>query len=252
MSGYISIGPCPFCDGGHKTGCFVTYENGYKCHSCGVSKSYDKHRLAMMGRKSVTIKKGLVIPKSTRNVAYFPPSILKWLYSYFVFDNVIKKHRISYIEETNSILYRVVEDNEVVFAQTRGFPNKHIRGIGAKQLYKTDNGHNTVVIVEDYISAIRLAENNVDAICLFGTSINDCEIKPILDKWDNVITWLDGDEAGIKGRKTIEKKLNKQINELKLRFPLQYPQNWSIFSIRSEFDPKEYSDKEIGEYLWNM
>lgn len=249
MSGYISIGPCPFCEGGHKTGCFVTYENGFKCHSCGVYKSYDKHRLAMMGRKPVTVKKGLIIPKSTRNVAYFPPSILKWLYGFFVFDDVIRKHRVSYIEETNSLLYHVVEDNEVVFAQTRGFPNKCIRGIGAKQLYKVDNGHNTVVIVEDYISAIRLAENNVDAICLFGTSIKDGDIKPILDRWDSIIIWLDGDAAGIKGRKTIEKKLNKKINELKLRFALRYTQNWAILSVRSTKDPKTYSDTELKEML---
>jgi 5S rRNA maturation endonuclease (ribonuclease M5) len=205
--------------------------------------------MAVMGRTRPTIKPGLNIPKATNKVPEWPIAILKWLYSYYIFDDVIKKHRIRYVEDTNSLLYTVIKDNEVVFAQTRGFPNKHIRGIGAKQLYKTDNGHNTVVIVEDYISAIRLAENNVDAICLFGTSINDCEIKPILDKWDNVITWLDGDEAGIKGRKTIEKKLNKQINELKLRFPLRYTQNWSILNVSSELDPKEYSDNEIRSKL---
>lgn len=202
-----------------------------------------------MGRTRPTIKPGLNIPKATNNVSEWPIAILKWLYSYYIFDDVIKKYRIGYIEESNSILYSVVKDNEVVFAQTRGFPNKHIRGVGAKQLYKVDNGHNTVVIVEDYISAIRLAENNVDAICLFGTSIKDEDIKPILSRWDNIIMWLDGDSAGIKGRKTIEKKLNTKINELKLRFPLRYTQIWSILSVSSELDPKEYSDNELKERL---
>jgi 5S rRNA maturation endonuclease (ribonuclease M5) len=205
--------------------------------------------MAVMGRTRPTVKPGLTIPKSSLKVSEWPVSVLKWLYSYYVFDDVIKKHRISYIEESNSILYYVMEDNEVVFAQTRGFPNKYIRGIGAKQLYKVDNNHNTVVIVEDYVSAMRLAENNVDSICLFGTSMKDEDIKPILSRWDNIIMWLDGDEAGIKGRKTIEKKLKRQIKELKVKYPLRYPQNWSILSVSSEKDPKCYSDIEIKEML---
>jgi 5S rRNA maturation endonuclease (ribonuclease M5) len=205
--------------------------------------------MAVMGRTRPTIKPGLKLPKASPKVSEWPVSILKWLYSYYVFDDVIKKHRIGFVEDTNSLLFSVVEDNQVVFAQTRGFPAKHIRGVGAKHLYKIDNEHNTVVIVEDYISAIRLAENGVDTICLFGTSINDSDIKPILSRWDNIMIWLDGDEAGIKGRKTIEKKLNMKINELKTRFPLRYTQNWSIFSVSSEKDPKTYSDTEIKEML---
>lgn len=248
MTNLISMGPCPHCDGGHKSACYAEYVDGWKCFSCGVSKSYNSHRMAVMGRTRPTIKPGLTIPKSSLKVSEWPVSVLKWLYGYYVFDDVIKKHSISYVEDSNSLLYKVVEDNEVVFAQSRRFP-KFIRGIGAKHLYKTDNGYNTVVIVEDYISAIRLAENNVDAICLFGTSINDNDIKPILDKWDNVIIWLDGDEAGIKGRKTIEKKLKRQIKELKVKYPLRYPQTWAIFSVSSEKDPKEYSDNEIKEKL---
>ena len=248
VSNLISMGSCPHCDSGHRSACYAEYVDGYKCFSCGVSKSYNSHRMAVMGRTRPTIKPGLNIPKSSPRVSEWPVSILKWLYKYYVFDDVIKKHNISYVEDTNSLLYKVVENNEVVFAQTRKFP-KFIRGVGPKHIYKTNNGHNTVVIVEDYISAIRLAENNVDAICLFGTSINDSDVKPVLDRWDNVVIWLDGDAAGIKGCKSIEKKLNKQINENKLRFPLRYPQEWSIVKIRSEKDPKTYSDNEIKERL---
>lgn len=249
MNKLISMGPCPYCDSGHRSACFATYVDGFKCFSCGVSKSYNSHRMAMMGRTRPTIKPGLIIPKASYKVNEWPVSLLKWLYSYYVFDNIIRNHRLGWVESTNSLLYNVVENNEVVFAQTRGFPNKVIRTIGATKLYKINNGSNTVVIVEDYISAIRLAENGVDSICLFGTSINDNEIKPILDSYYNVIIWLDGDAAGIRGRKTLEKKLNKKINELSKRFPLRYVQNWSTVDITSEKDPKCYSDIEIRRYL---
>lgn len=243
------MGPCPHCEGGHKSACYAEYVDGYKCFSCGVSKSYNSHRMAMMDRVRPTIKPGLTIPKASLKVSEWPVSILKWLYGYYVFDDVIKKHRISYIEDSNSLLYKVVEDNEVVFAQSRGFPDKRIKSIGANRPYKIDNGHNTVVLTEDLISAVRVSENGVDAMCLFGTNATTQVIKEVLWRYDTVILWLDNDLAGDKGRKLIPKALNKQINEFKYRFPLRYTQTWSIFSVSSEKDPKEYSDTEIKERL---
>lgn len=250
MTNLIAMSHCPHCDGGHKSPCYAEYVDGYKCFSCGVAKSYNSYRMAVMGRTRPTIKPGLKLPKATNKVPEWPIAILQWLYKYYVFDDVIRKYNIGYVEETNSLLYTVVEDNKVVFGQTRGFPDKKIRTIGVTKLYKVNNNSKTVVIVEDFISAIRIGEVGVDAICLFGTSINDNEIKSILEDYENIIIWLDGDLAGVKGRKTLEKKLNKEISRLKLKFPLRYRQEWSIVSVSSEKDPKCYSNKEIGEYLW--
>lgn len=250
MSNLIAMTHCPHCESGYKSPCYAEYVDGYKCFSCGVSKSYNTHRMAMMGRVRPTIKPGLKIPKHSLNVSEWPTDILKWLYSYYVFDDVIKKHSIGYIEDTNSILYKVIEDNEIVFVQTRGFPNKRIRGIGAKHLYKIENGHKTVVLVEDHISAIRLGELGVDVLCLFGTSIQETEIKSILDKYNIIKIWLDEDKAGVDGTEKIIKSLKDQIDKNKQRFPLKYIEEWTILSIESEDDPKTYSDKEMEDYLW--
>lgn len=204
-----------------------------------------------MGRKRhVKAKEGLYIPQHTSNPSMFAPSILKWLYSYYVFEDIIKKHKIGYIEGSNSLLYNVISNNEIVFAQTRSFPNKRIIGVGEKQLYKIENGSKKVVIVEDYISAIRIAELNIDAICLFGTSIKNEEIKVLLDKYNSISIWLDNDDAGIRGRKKLVKSFNEQMNKNKLRFPLKYYTTQSIITITSEKDPKEYSDNELKEMIY--
>ena len=252
MSNLISMGSCPHCLGGVKSPCFATYVDGWKCFSCGVSKSYNSHRMAIMGRKRLEIKRGVVIPQHTRNPQQFAPSVLKWLYKYYVFDDLIKKHRIGFIEGSNSLLCNVIKDNEIVFAQTRSFPDKRIIGIGEKQLYKIENGYKKVVIVEDYVSAIRLAELSVDAICLFGTSIHISEISVLLDKYNSISIWLDNDDAGIRGSKKLLKAFNEQINQNKSRFPLKYTQDWVITNINTNQDPKCYSTEELEGYLYDQ
>ena len=251
MSNLLSMSHCPHCGGGHKSACYAEYVDGYKCFSCGISKSYSNHRMAMMGRGRIEVKNGVNIPQHTRNPQQFTPNVLKWLYKYYVFDNLIKKHRIGHVEETNSFLYQVVDCNEIVFAQTRSFPGKMIKGIGAKQLYTIKNGSKKVVIVEDYISAIRIAELGMDAICLFGTSINHTEIKDILDNYTSIYVWLDDDDAGIRGSKKLLKVFNEYVYENKLRFPLQYIDDWSIIKVTSKNDPKTYSDEELKRRLYD-
>ena len=244
------MGPCRFCNGGHKSPCYAEYVDGYKCFSCGVSKSYNNHRMAVMGRERLTIKKDMYIPKHIRNPGQFSVEVLKWLYSYFVFDDLIRKHNISYIEDGNKLLMQVVEDNTVVFAQTREFPEKRILGIGDKQLYKIKTGSKKLIIVEDYISAIRIGEF-CDCYCLFGTYLQPSELKDILENYNDISVWLDNDKAGITGSKNMLKQLNEQTKENKTRFPLKYTKEWAINNIVSLKDPKCYSSKEIERRIYN-
>jgi hypothetical protein len=209
----------------------------------------------MMGIKAfkpVTMGKDMYVPKHTRNPREFSPQVLKWLYSYYVFDELIRKHKIGYVADTgdwgDSILLPVVKDNEIVFVTRRFFPEKKVLGIGEKQLYKIKTGSKTLILVEDYISAIRLEEYG-DVYCLFGTYLNRTEVPAILNEYDEIVVWLDGDDAGIKGTKNIVKQLGYQIQENKRRFPLKYPKGWSINTIQSREDPKFYSSREIGRYL---
>lgn len=250
MSNLESVGVCPYCDNGHKTGCFAMYTDGYKCHSCHKYKSYSNHYMTVMGRSRVHIKIGITLPTFTKKVSRFSVIALKGLYDYYVFDDLIYKYNIGYIESKGELMFPVIKDNEIVFAQTRSYPGKRIRGRGEKKLFKISNGSKDVVIVEDYISAIRLGELNIDAICLFGTYINNSEIPSILDKYNTIRLWFDSDAAGDKARKLIPEQFSKKIKENKSRFPLKYMEEWSIIIINSEKDPKSYSDKELEERLW--
>ena len=255
MSNLVSMSSCPHCLGGTKTACFATYTNGYKCFSCGIAKSFDSHRMAIMGKaafKPVTVKSGVYIPKHTRNPKEFSPGVLKWLYSYYVYDKLIRKHRIGYVGDAgdwgDSLLLPVIKDNEMVFVTRRFFPDKRVLGIGTKQPYKINNGNKRVILVEDYISAIRVAEY-ADVWCLFGTYLDRSHVDELLNNYSEITLWLDGDEAGEKGVKNITKQLNYKIKDKMRRFPLRYTEGWSILNITTEKDPKAYSPTQIRKLL---
>ena len=249
VSNLLSMGPCSHCGGGHKSPCYAEYVDGYKCFSCGASKSYNNHRMSLMGRTRISIKRGVNIPTHSLRPSEWPVKVLKWLYGYYVFEDLIRKHRIGYIEAGRKLLLPVVIDNEIVFAQTRDVPDKHINTEGDKQLYKIKTGSKKLILVEDYISAIRIGEL-CDCYCLFGTYIQPSEIKLILDKYTDINVWLDNDKAGIDGAKKMLNMFDKQINENKLRFPLKYTQEYAITNISTEEDPKCYSTKEIEGVIY--
>lgn len=254
MTNLVSTGVCPYCGGGVNTPCFAEYTNGYKCFSCGISKSYDSFRTAVMGKAAKpTIAKDMFLPEYDTNIRHFSPRVLEWLYSYYVFDDMIRKHHIGYIEATadhnESLILPVIKDNKVVYAVRRYFPDKFVLGIGDKQVYKIKNGNKKLIIVEDHISAIRMAEHG-DVYCLFGTYLNKADIPALLDEYRDIIIWLDGDDAGKKGSRKLLNDLNWQISNNKWRYPLKYTNEWTLTIIETDEDPKFYSDSEIQGYLY--
>ncbi len=127
----ISMGACPFCGGGNNTPCFAIYDNGYHCFTCGKKKSTDRLHYAYRPVLTSVPDKGMIIPKHTQNTCEFSPTVLKWLYSYYVYDPLIREYGIAYVPydkygrfEGESLILPVIINNEVVSYQQRFFPNK--------------------------------------------------------------------------------------------------------------------------------
>jgi DNA primase len=90
-----------------------------------------------------------------------------------------------------------------------------------------------IVLVEDIISAIKVGQNN-SAIALLGCSINDDLRTFLFKRGHKFIIWMDGDEAGQKGRQKIQ-------NSLRLSCDVKH--------IETEHDPKFYSNDRIKELI---
>ena len=88
------------------------------------------------------------------------------------------------------------------------------------------------------MSAIRVGRV-VDAWALLGTSIDDIQISRIIQAgYSHVLLWLDGDAAGIAGRRKIKRRL------------LAAGVNAGI--VHTADDPKAYTNKEIYDAVYTQ
>jgi len=90
-----------------------------------------------------------------------------------------------------------------------------------------------VVVVEDVLSAIRVAEAGHGALAVLGTSVGPTQANLIADY--PVVGWFDGDKAGRDGFVKLRKALG--------------PYGVTPARVQSEQDPKLYSLQQINQYI---
>lgn len=249
MSTLISTGACPFCGNGKSTPCFATYENGYFCFTCGAKKSVSENHYSFRTTKLQSV--ATQFPTVTCN---FSPSVLQWLYQYYVFEDLISKYNIYYSPESEtsseSLIFGVYRENELVFWQQRFFPRKRFVTGGNKNeiFFITNPESDIVVLVEDYISAIRVGEH-ANALCLWGVHVNYVMSKLLENLNMNILVWLDPDEAGQTAAQEVNYRLTKSLqNSAKYKaFAVRESRYVSVLETGKQ--PKEYSDQEIISIL---
>ena len=253
---------CPRCGTGHANSCFVTYHNGWHCFSCGASYVTDKDSYSF--RPSQTVNTNIYLPQNIiTNYSQFSLGTIEWLYKFGVYKEFIQQHHIGYVpfEEFvtkhnlrysgESLIFPIINNNEIVYYQRRFFPNKQILTVGnANALFIARKGvqnSRTIVIVEDYISAIRVGQIH-HCMCLFGTKLKALQLSYILENYTNIKVWLDGDAPGQDSAKKIRKQLYDTIKYkcAQLAFKQQI---YSIENIFTEKDPKYYTNTEICTIL---
>ena len=251
----LSTGSCPFCLNGSITPCFATYDNGYFCFTCGARKSCSVANYAF--RPSVLKSTALKVPNVSCD---FSPTVLQWLYKYYVFDSLIKKYRIYYVPanelQTESLLFGVYNNSELVFWQQRFFPSKRFITGGDKNTpflimsKKCMHNKDTIVLVEDFISAIRLGEH-VNVLCLWGVHVNYVMSKLLQNLNMNILVWLDPDEAGQTAAQELVTKLTKTLGYWSVYRAFAVREPRTVSNLETEKQPKDYSDFELNLLLEN-
>lgn len=236
----IEMSHCPFCDSGHTSPCFARYTDGYKCFTCGAWKQADRSFI-----EAPVIKNTINMPEHEHNPKRFRVDSLKWLYQYYLTDEVIRKRWILEAKD-GSLMFPAIIDGEIDFYVRRWLDTKRIRNVGNKPRYIMGEGK-TIVIVEDFISAIRVAEHT-STLCLFGTKCNKDTINHILTNYDRIVLWLDGDKAGQDASYVLQSYIRKAHYWLKKKRTFE-DFKLSMCNIKSELDPKCYSDSVINLYM---
>lgn len=237
---------CPHCGSEHKGKPFALYEDGYHCFSCGSSK----RAIRNFTLRGLEAEGDITLPELTLNPSMFSLPVLKWLRGYHVSDDLIYKHRIAEAKDNSVITPVVNAEGKVIMYQRRWFDPRSIMTYGKKQTFIATSSEDcrTIVIVEDFMSAIRVGET-VDCYCMFGTSLPYDVLQSLVKRYDIIIVWTDGDSPGQKAAKKLSETLNKLVSQEIRQRAFAYPFNKIVRNVLTELDPKAYTNTDIRAIL---
>lgn len=256
---------CDNCGVGTNTNAAICNHNpkyySVHCYACDYNDYSSKGQLTLAERQRIqelndeAIKgqnsRVIALPDDTTyNHAEFSREARMWLYAGGVSPSLWTKYSIGYSKRLERVVLPVYRDGKLIWYQCRailkGQRPKYIQPSGDRatvmfsstQPYKDNHLERTYerkIVVEDILSAIRVGNAGVqaEAVSLLGTKITAGQTS-ILSQADEVVTWLDGDKAGKKGSYSIRKTLSLLCD---------------VSNIRTDEDPKAYSNKQIREIL---
>lgn len=256
---------CPECGEGTNTFAAVINHNvrGYSlyCHACGYNPFQDKGIQTLQELKELEelnknaeqyIDTDVRLPPDYERE--IPLTGRLWLYRGGISPTIWNKYRIGYSRSLQRVVLPVYDNNgDLIWYQGRAvhdgqrpkYLNPTVPKDGRMFIHRSDveiSSSTTVVVCEDILSAIRVGEATTQTIhdgtiilgvSLLGTKLTTESINR-LGNAKRVISWFDNDSAGSTARTALFKDVGLFT---------------TVNSIRSERDPKRYSDEEIRQYI---
>lgn len=241
-SNFLGHSPCPNCGSRDNLG---NWEDGKWCFGCGYRLPKYKGLSLKDLRQSLEQqeKRGskyanLRLPS---DFSYdLPEQCRQWLSKYGLTNREISQHRFGWSAEYECLIFPVFDIFGNLLAwQGRSFRQKpenvqryNSRGDLSSIYHIIGTGGNTVVCVEDLVSAIKVSRL-LPAMPLWGSQMPIDRIRKLSGRFSRLVLWLDHD---------------KQRYALQARFrALPYFDDVKV--VITELDPKGYSDIRIKEYL---
>lgn len=237
MSKLLSISQCPKCaERGRDTkrNNLAEYSDGWHCFGCGYRKPKRtiEHHLKRFNESSdAKVCNGITLENKLL------PAHLKWLLAYELTLDEIGSFKYA---SKRVIKGTETECNLLVFVHThnywlgRNFDTGGVRYLssGEKPCLTYGSNPDVIVFVEDVISAIKVGRV-ATAIPMLGAKI-PTEWLNKAKGYNRVIIWGDRDKAveNVRQSRKCSEILGVQLE-----------------SVITDLDPKEFSDKEIKNYL---
>ena len=219
--------------------------NGHRVH-CTTTAIRPMALLEKLVRESgdaELVQKEVVLPEdSTHLLADWPAAALSWLYQHGISNDDIRNNNIVWSPSWARVILPVYDGGKLVFWQGRrieGDGPKYISVRSArKPLFTAMANHTspahltkTVVLTEDYLSALRVAKSGVaDAVALLGTHGPD-DLPERLRGYEKILIWLDHDLAG---------RIKATPLATRLRTATR-----AVVGLAAASEPKLHPDKEI-------
>jgi hypothetical protein len=239
MSRFLFHKPCPRC--GSKDNC-GEYDDGHEyCFGCKYFKP-GKTNLAEVHRTCP------VITANSKNFPedaeyYIPVEPMKWLLSCGITYSTQKQFGIQWSPSQQLVCWKIgnlgwqgrcfsPEAKTKYISHGKIHEEIYVIGSTFPLSFLSENPRYTVVLVEDYISAIRVS-NYLPVMPLFGCTINLEALITLARQFNTVLVWLDSDKLDN------ARRIAKNANMVGLEGTVIYTKK----------DPKEYTNEEIKEKL---
>lgn len=195
------------------------------CHHCGghsvlknntrLTTSQIKERL-INKYKAPTNDEVLLPADITYEQSEWPVAERTFIKQWFDWPDVMA-YAIGYSPSLGRVIFPYFQTGKCVFWQGRDVPQrtglKWLTASSAQKplgVYWPPMVSNTIVIVEDVISALHLSNScGVNAMCLYGTSMGDHQLEWLVEAgcFSTVIVWLDNDHAGQEAKLSLAQRL---------------------------------------------
>jgi Zn ribbon nucleic-acid-binding protein len=240
--------PCPQCGSRDNLG---VWSDGHKwCFGCNyyVSGSIKNVFNSVVIRPTGSaIGAGVSLPSDY--TTSIPKQGRDWLKKYYLTDKEIYDNRIGWSQTgwfltkkeqqiAPLLILPVFADSQLVMWQGRNFGSvgpKYLT-MGNKGVYDVIHGSrgmcDSVCITEDKVSAIKVGRY-VDAMPAYGSSLNMEQMLHLSKGYDNLLIWLDHDKLRESHR--LAKRAGFMFKDVRV--------------IDSHYDPKDYMDDEIKEFI---
>lgn len=213
------------------------YKVLYKCHHCGKG---GVERVRLKGEGEPPPRKSVSLPYGR---GALPIEAVQWLEQAHITSQQAADYGITYSDqELRLILPCRGVDGTLLGCQLRGFNTtpKYItrRKEPGKALYHfAQGGGETVYLVEDILSALRIADAGASAFALLGVSLPE-EVKLYLTKRGYLVkVWLDNDNEQV--RRCSRRNITHVLQGLGVRCE----------HIGTLQDPKKYTPEELRRFV---
>ena len=238
MATFVAHEPCPRCGSRDNLG---RYSDGSGfCFGCHFVLRVSDSVAVVPAQSSLLKDNDVQLSPDLCND--FPRHVVEWLAKYDISVGEAIKHGWKYSPYYDQLVF-LFNDGEgnCAVSQARNFnPERAAKrkyynsGSPADVLpiFHAPNGQRKLVVVEDAVSAARIARQR-DAMPCLGSYLPMKKITALKLLYDSIVVWLDSDK-------------------LKEAWKIEQMCKWiglSASTVYTELDPKEYTDLEIKEFL---
>lgn len=173
----------------------------------------------------------------------FPSHIVDWLGQYNLSVEDLIKHRIYYSKQRNQVVFvlpHISMHGEIGMIQVRNFnPNtSKYTNLGDREdvmpIYKAKDVPDTLIVVEDIISAICVSKAGFDGLPVLGSTMSLRKVALVKKLgYERIRVWLDSDKAS--SNISLASKLAMICDD--------------VHSIVTDLDPKCYNADAISAFV---